>query len=67
MEDDDAVASDAKAFQHALSCISSHLDRLGAGEPSYAPYKSVRIEDQVRVLMDAKVPAFSFIYGVPPK
>ena len=67
MEDDDAVASDAKAFQHALSCISSHLDRLGAGEPSYTPYKSVRFEDQVRVLMDAKVPAFSFIYGVPPK
>ena len=67
MEDDDAVASDARAFQNALSHISPHLARLGATEPSFAPYKTVRFEDQVRVLIDAKVPAFSFIYGLPPK
>jgi nitronate monooxygenase len=27
----------------------------------------VKFEDQVRVLIDARVPVFSFIYGVPPR
>ena len=27
----------------------------------------VKFEDQVRVVLDAKVPVFSFIYGIPPK
>jgi nitronate monooxygenase len=67
MEDDDAVSSGVGAFQKALSHISHHLDRVGATTPSYAPYKPLRFEDQVRVLIDAKVPAFSFIYGLPPK
>jgi hypothetical protein len=31
------------------------------------PSPEVGIEDQVRALLDAKVPAFSFIYGIPPK
>ncbi len=33
----------------------------------YKPYLPIRFEDQARVLLDAKVPAFSFIYGIPPK
>lgn len=33
----------------------------------YKPYSPKRFEDQARVLLDAKVPAFSFIYGIPPK
>ncbi|MBD0374002.1 MAG: nitronate monooxygenase, partial [Pyrinomonadaceae bacterium] len=35
--------------------------------PSYAPYVPIRFEDQVRVLLEERVPAFSFIYGIPPK
>ena len=31
------------------------------------PYSAMKFEEQVRVLIDAKVPAFSFIYGIPPK
>ena len=27
----------------------------------------MKFEEQARVLIDAKVPAFSFIYGIPPK
>jgi nitronate monooxygenase len=27
----------------------------------------MKFEDQARVLLDAKVPAFSFIYGIPPR
>ena len=39
----------------------------GGTLPPYRPYVSIKFEDQVRVLLDAKVPAFSFIYGIPPK
>lgn len=67
MEDDGAFASDAGAFQKALSLISPHVERLGGTKPSFAPYKPLSFESQVRVLIDAKVPAFSFIYGLPPK
>ena len=35
--------------------------------PSYMPYDPIHFEDQVRVLLEEKVPAFSFIYGIPPK
>jgi NAD(P)H-dependent flavin oxidoreductase YrpB (nitropropane dioxygenase family) len=40
-----------------------HSHRVGAE----LPYKPIRFEDQARVLLDANVPAFSFIYGIPPK
>src|SRR5205814_1789179 len=35
--------------------------------PAYKPYSPARFEDQARVLLDANVPAFSFICGVPPR
>src|SRR5262249_42503896 len=47
--------------------LTAHLDALGAPRPVYKPYSPTRFEDQVRVLLDAKVPAFSFITGIPPK
>jgi nitronate monooxygenase len=40
---------------------------LGAPLPDYKAYVPVKFEDQVRVLLDARVPVFSFIVGVPPK
>jgi nitronate monooxygenase len=67
MEDAGAATSDAEAFERALSHIAPHLEALGASKPQFSPYKPIRFEDQVRVLLDAKVPAFSFIYGIPPK
>jgi nitronate monooxygenase len=33
----------------------------------YKPYSPKRFEDQVRVLLEENVPAFSFITGIPPK
>jgi len=51
----------------ALSHLAPHLEAVGASKPQFSPYQPVRFEDQVRVLLDAKVPAFSFIYGIPPK
>jgi nitronate monooxygenase len=66
IKDEGAATSDAEAFKRALSHLAPHLEAVGASKP-LSPYDPLRFEDQVRVLLDAKVPAFSFIYGIPPK
>ena len=67
MEDEGAFTSDASAFERALAPLAAHIQAVGGTRPAFAPYKPIRFEDQVRVLFDAKVPAFSFIYGIPSK
>jgi nitronate monooxygenase len=67
MEDEGARASDEGAFNRSLEPLVVHLDALGAPRPTYKPYSPARFEDQARVLLDAKVPVFSFIYGIPPR
>jgi len=66
MEDEGARASDEAAFRRAASRLAPYIDEVGGAEPVYAPYKPLRFEDQARVLLDARAPAFSFIYGIPP-
>src|ERR1700694_1447210 len=65
MEDEGARTSDENAFNRSLAPLGVHLAELGAPRPTYKPYSPIRFEDQARVLLDANVPAFSFIYGVP--
>jgi nitronate monooxygenase len=67
MEDEGAFASDASAFERALAPLLPHIEAVGGARPAYAPYQPIRFEDQARALLDAKVPAFSFIFGVPPR
>src|SRR5580693_8495924 len=67
MEDGDARTSDENAFNRSLAPLAVHLAELGAPRPAYKSSSPMRFEDQARVLLDAKVPAFSFIYGIPPK
>jgi nitronate monooxygenase len=67
MEDEGARTSDESAFNRSLAPLAAHLAALGAPRPVYRPYSPKRFEDQARVLLDANVPAFSFIYGIPPK
>src|SRR5579862_1126740 len=67
MEDEGARTSDENAFKRSLAPLASNLAALGAPCPAYKPYSPTRFDDQVRVLLDANVPAFSFIYGVPPR
>ncbi|MGB8890042.1 MAG: nitronate monooxygenase [Candidatus Korobacteraceae bacterium] len=67
MEDAGAATSDVAAFERARSLIAPHLEALGASQPKFSPYRPTRFEDQARVLLEAKVPVFSFIYGVPPQ
>jgi nitronate monooxygenase len=66
MEDDGARRSGEAAFNRSLETIAPYLDGLDAPRPTYTKYQPVRFEDQVRVLIDAKVPIMSFIFGVPP-
>jgi len=67
LEDAGARTSDERAFNKSLAPLTAHLAELGAPCPAYQPYSPVRLEDQARVLLDAKVPAFSFIFGIPPR
>ncbi len=67
MEDEGARTSDESAFNRSLAPLAIHLAALGAPRPVYQPYSPTRFEDQARALLDAKVPAFSFIYGIPPR
>ena len=66
MEDEGAGNSGREAFARSLAPLSGHIEALGGTLPAYEPYVPIRFEDQVRVLLDAKVPAFSFVHGIPP-
>jgi nitronate monooxygenase len=67
MEDEGVRTSDENAFNRSLAPLTTHLAALGAPRPSFKPYSPARFEDQARVLLDAKVPVFSFIFGIPPR
>ncbi len=67
MEDAGAATSDAVAFGRALRHLAPHIVAAGGTQPAFAPYQPVRFEDQARTILDANIPVFSFIYGIPPK
>ena len=67
MEDEGSRTSDEAAFKRSLAPLVAHIAALGAPPPTYKPYSPTRFEDQARVLLDASVPAFSFIFGIPPQ
>ncbi len=66
MEDEGARKSDENAFNRSLAPLAAHIAALGAPRPQYQAYSPIRFEDQARVLLDERVPVFSFIYGIPP-
>jgi nitronate monooxygenase len=66
-EDEGALTSTEEAFQRSLSALAKHIESVGGAIPSYVPYEPIRFEDQVQVLLDEGISAFSFIYGVPSK
>jgi nitronate monooxygenase len=67
MEDEGARTSDESAFNRSLAPLAAHLAELGGARPEFKPYLPTRFEDQARVLLDAEVPVFSFIFGIPPR
>src|ERR1700722_3465845 len=54
-----------EAFERAISHLVPHLEAIGASKPQFSPHEPLRFEDQVRVLLAAKVPVLSFIYCIP--
>jgi nitronate monooxygenase len=67
MEDKGAHTSGSEAFARSLAPLAGHIQALGGTLPAHQPYVPIKFEDQVRVVLDAKVPVFSFIFGIPPK
>jgi nitronate monooxygenase len=67
MEDEGARTSDERAFNRSLTPLSAYLLELGVSRPGYQAYRPIRFEDQARMLLDAPVPVFSFIFGIPPR
>ena len=65
MEDEGARASDESDFARSLVPLAPHLAALGAPSPDYKAYAPASFEAQVRVLLDARVPILSFIFGIP--
>jgi len=66
MEDDGARTSDEAAYRRSLLPLRDHFAALGVPLPTYKPYVPARFDDQVRAVLDANVPIFSFIFGIPP-
>jgi nitronate monooxygenase len=67
MEDEGAFTSTEEAFQRSLAPLAKHIESVGGAKPSYRPYEPIRFEDQVQVLLDEGISAFSFICGIPSK
>lgn len=67
MEDDGARTADEAAFTKAASQLTPYIEEVGGAQPVYATYEPLHFEEQARVLLDAKVPAISFLYGIPPQ
>src|SRR5450432_3913962 len=67
VEDEGARTADENGFNRSLAPLLADLAALGTPRPTYKPYSPKRFEDQARVLLDANVPVFSFIYGIPPQ
>src|SRR5437660_7217388 len=67
MEDEGARTSDENAFNRSLAPLAVHLAASGARRPIYKPDRPIRFDDQARGLVDATVPVFSFIVGIPPR
>jgi nitronate monooxygenase len=67
MEDEGAFASTPEQFARSLAPLAEHIARVGGDQPSYRPYLPTRFEDQARIVLDARVPVFSFIFGIPPR
>ena len=67
MEDEGTWTSTEEGFHRSLAPLEKHIESVGGARPAYLPYEAIRFEDQVQVLLDEDIFAFSFIYGIPSK
>lgn len=66
-EDEGARSSGKEEFARGLTHLAGHIEALGGTLPEHRPFVPIAFEDQARVLLDARVPVFSFIFGIPPQ
>ncbi|HJP60658.1 MAG TPA: nitronate monooxygenase [Gemmatimonadaceae bacterium] len=67
-EDEGAQGSGEGEFNRALGPLLPFLDELGAPHPSYKPLAPAPgFEDQARIVLDAGVSVFSFVFGIPSR
>jgi nitronate monooxygenase len=67
MEDDGARTSDEAAFNRSLAPLAIYFKELNAPHPEHKPYSPIKFEDQARILLEERVPVFSFIFGIPTR
>src|ERR1700730_16952641 len=67
IEDEGSRTADENEFNRSLAPLVTDLAALGVPRPTYKRYSPKRFEDQARLLLDANVPAFSFIFGIPAR
>jgi len=67
MDDEGARTCDENSFNRSLASLAVHIAALGAPRAACKPYSPTRFEDQVRVLLDAKVPVIQLHFGIPPR
>src|ERR1700747_3115797 len=67
MEDEGARTSTEASFRRSLTPLEKHIESVGGAKPSYSSYEPIRFDDQVQVLLEEEVSAFSFIYGIPSR
>jgi nitronate monooxygenase len=66
-EDEGAESSDEAAFQRSFAPLAPLIQSFGGALPPSTRPSKITFEEQARVLIDARVPVFSFIFGIPPK
>ncbi|MDX6658486.1 MAG: nitronate monooxygenase [Solirubrobacteraceae bacterium] len=57
---------DRERMAQLHSLLAPHRDRLGLGEPEPPAAPAWRFEDQLAVVVEERVPVFSFTFGIPP-
>src|SRR5262249_1015241 len=66
-EDEGARSSDQAAFQRSLAPLAPLIRSLGGTLPGWTPHAPVDFAAQARVIVAARGPVFSFIFGIPPR
>jgi nitronate monooxygenase len=57
---------DRERVARLRSVLAPHRERLGLGEPELPAPPAWRFEDQLAVVVEERVPVFSFTFGIPP-
>jgi nitronate monooxygenase len=65
---DEAVAGLTRgAYEKALAGVRRYFDEFGVEPPEFPYHVRYTFDEQIRALLDAAPPVFSFIFGIPPR